>query len=128
MARGNRDLDLGVVLALVGATLALYGQTWGFDFVLSDDTKYVTSNPWVKAGLSPAGFRWAFTTSHGSNWHPLTWLSLMLDAQLYGSGPAGFHATNVLLHTLAVLLFYGLLRRTTGRAWPAAFTRLSGAP
>jgi tetratricopeptide (TPR) repeat protein len=116
----DRNLLIGVALALV--TLAVYGQTvWNnFEFLNIDDNEYVTANPHVQAGLSADGIRWAFTTYHAYNWHPLTWLSLQLDATLGWPSPRGFHLTNILLHAAnAVLLFY-LLRRMTGDVWPSA--------
>ena len=83
---------LCLVLALV--TLAVYWRVIDCDFVNYDDPLYFTSNPHVLSGLTPVNVVWAFTTTHASNWHPMTWLSLMLDAQWFGSGPMGPH-----LHT-----------------------------
>lgn len=101
----------GVALALAALTFAAYGAALGFEFVAFDDPDYVTENPRVLSGLSRANVAWAFTTGHASNWHPLTWLSHMLDAELFGTGAAGPHATNVLLHAAnALLVFFGLLR------------------
>jgi protein O-mannosyl-transferase len=84
-----------------------------------DDNLYVTHNPHVLSGLSAANARWAFETFDANNWHPLTWLSLQLDAALWGGYPFGFHATNLLLHTANVLLLFGWLWRLTGRIWPS---------
>ena len=72
-------------------------------------------------GLTAEGIAWAFTTSHASNWHPLTWLSHMLDCQLYGLKPGGHHLTNVLLHAATAILLFLVLRRMTGDLWPSAF-------
>jgi tetratricopeptide (TPR) repeat protein len=85
-----------------------------YDFINLDDPLYVTRNPHVQAGLTPPNVRWAFTTFHGDNWMPLTWLSLQLDAQLHGTRPWGYHLTNVLLHTASVLLLFAVLRWMTG--------------
>src|SRR5262245_18350593 len=71
-----------------------------FEFVTYDDPLYVTDNPSVKAGLTVAGVAWAFTTSHAANWHPLTWLSHMLDVELFGVVAGAHHAVNALLHVL----------------------------
>jgi len=101
-------------------TLALYWPATRADFVNYDDPDYVTTNPVVQGGLTLNHIAWTFTTSTAANWHPLTWLSLMLDASLFGIHPAGFHFTNVALHTLNVLLLFGLLLRLTGAAWRAA--------
>jgi tetratricopeptide (TPR) repeat protein len=103
-------------LALV--TLALYSPCLSLLFINLDDPGYVTECREVAAGLTPAGLRWAFTTFRCGHWHPLTWLSLQLDRELYGGvGPRGFHLTNVLLHTASTLLLYLFLCKTTGSPW-----------
>ncbi len=102
-----------VPLALVLLTLVVHARTVTFGFVRLDDPGYVTENPHVLGGLTPAGAAWAFTTTHRSNWHPLTWLSLMLDATLGGGWPGVFHATNVALHAANVLLLFHVLSRMT---------------
>src|SRR5512143_2694167 len=76
-------------LLLVAATLLVYYPVGWFQFVNLDDPLYVSSNTHVQQGLTFDGLAWAFTTGHAGNWHPLTWLSHMLDAQLFGPGPAG---------------------------------------
>ncbi len=107
-----------IPVLLVLAVVAVYGPTLGFDFVNFDDPDYVSENPIVQRGLSGEGLRWAFTTYHAQNWHPLTWVSLMLDAQLFGAKSArGFHLTNLLLHALNALLLFWLLRALTGASW-----------
>jgi protein O-mannosyl-transferase len=90
-------------------------------FVALDDPAYVTGNVQVQAGLTLKGVAWAFSTSHSANWHPLTWLSHMLDAQVFGPGPAGPHIVNLLFHVANTLLLFGLLRRLTGAVWRSAF-------
>ena len=90
-------------------------------FIGGDDTRYITENPAVQGGLSAAGVRWAFTTLHASNWHPLTWLSHLLDVSLFGLDARGHHATSVLLHALNAALLFLALERLTGRRWPSAF-------
>jgi tetratricopeptide (TPR) repeat protein len=102
-------------------TLLVYAQCVTFDFINFDDTDYVRENRMVLEGLSLDGVRWAFSTSHAANWHPLTWLSLMADVSLFGTGPAGLHATNVALHTANVLLLFWLLSAATGALGPSAF-------
>ncbi|MBW1684613.1 MAG: tetratricopeptide repeat protein [Deltaproteobacteria bacterium] len=108
----KRSLPTLVLLALV--TLAVHGQVLSHEFLHYDDPIYVTGNPTVQEGLSWEGLRWAFTTTHRSNWFPLTWLSHMLDCQLFGLNPAGHHFTNLLLHVLNTLLLFALLQRMTG--------------
>lgn len=100
-----------VVLAMI--TLALYLPAVRHDFVQYDDQQYVTENPQVQAGLSVAGLRWAFGF-HAGNWHPLAWLSHMLDCQLYKANPAGHHLTSILLHTANAVLLFLVMRRLTG--------------
>lgn len=106
---------------LLVANLAVFAQTARFDFLNFDDDVYVTANPPVRAGLTPGGARWALTTLRESNWHPLTWLSLMLDAHLTGVKPGPFHITNLVLHAASTWLLLYLLWRTTGFVWRSAF-------
>jgi len=107
-------------LLLVAATVAAFWRVLGCDFIDFDDPDYFSSNIHVRTGLSLSNVIWAFTTSHGANWHPLTWLSLMLDAELFGQGPLGPHLTNLLLHAANTGLLFLLLRRLTGATWRSA--------
>jgi len=91
------------------------------DFVDYDDGGYFFDNAHVLAGLSLENVGWAFRTTHASNWHPITWLSLMLDAQLFGPAPFGPHLSNVLLHAINAVLLFRLLQRLTGAHWRSAF-------
>lgn len=116
---GAAGADLLAILALLGACFAVYGQTLGFAFINFDDPGYVYQNPTVLGGLSWANFRWAWTTFTESNWHPLTWLSLMADAQLYGTNAGGYHLTNLLFHSANCVLLFAWLRRATSRFWPS---------
>src|SRR6266542_5663277 len=109
--------DLCVALLLIAATAAVYGQVAGHEFVNFDDQDYAADNPHVRAGLSWANVAWAFRTTTAANWHPLTWLSLMLDGQLFGPGPRGFHLTNVGLHAANAVLLFLVLRGMTGARW-----------
>ena len=111
----------GISVLLVVAVFLVFGQTLWHDFVNYDDQDYFYSNPHVKAGLTWSGVMWAFRTGYAANWHPLTWLSLMLDAQLFGPGAAGPHLTNVLLHAANTVLLFLLLKRLTGAHWRSAF-------
>jgi tetratricopeptide (TPR) repeat protein len=90
-------------------------------FVNYDDQDYVTENSVVQKGLTWTGIKWAFTTGHASNWHPLTWLSHMADCELFGLNPGAHHLVNVLFHTANVVLLLVLLLRLTGKLWPGAF-------
>ena len=109
-----------LVLLLSVATLAVFAQVAGFDFLNYDDPLYVTANPHVQEGLTLAGVRWAFTTFAAANWHPLTWISLMLDQSIGGPGPRVFHLTNLILHLANTLLLFFFLDRITGRRRPSA--------
>jgi tetratricopeptide (TPR) repeat protein len=113
--------DLAIVAGLVISTLAVYAQTLGFEFLSYDDQSFVTDHAWVHEGLSFDGVRIAFVKQSAPlNWLPLTVLSYMLDASLFGVDAAGFHATNVALHALDVVLVYLLLRTLTAAVWPSA--------
>jgi tetratricopeptide (TPR) repeat protein len=111
---------LWVLLALAALTVVVYAPVRHYDFVSVDDPVYVSENPVVARGLSWPGVAWAFTSSQAANWHPLTWLSHMLDVQLFGMAPGAHHVTNLVLHVLNTLLLYLLLLRMTGRAGPSA--------
>jgi len=110
-----------IYLFLLLAALAAYAQVFQHDFVNYDDPDYVTENAHVRAGLTWEGVRWAFTSGDDANWLPLTRLSHMLDAQLFGLNSGLHHLTNVLLHALSTLLLFAVLRRATGAIWRSAF-------
>ena len=120
MESAGRVRNLVICALLATAVWLVYGQVISFDFVRWDDTLYV-DNAWVQRGLSTGGFRWALTADSASNWHPLTWLSHMLDWQIYGPNAGGHHASNVLFHMLNSLLLFGTLRFMTHATWPSAF-------
>jgi hypothetical protein len=108
-------------LLLATVTLVLYCPATGFQLVNYDDLDYFAKNPHVQGGLGWEGFLWALGSGDMSNWHPLTWLSLMLDVSLFGStGPAGPHFTNILFHAVNSVLLFWLLRRLTGAHWRSA--------
>ncbi|MCD4747807.1 MAG: tetratricopeptide repeat protein [Thermoanaerobaculales bacterium] len=111
-----------ISLLLVAATLGLYSQVMTFDFVGYDDNLMVVDNANVKAGLTARGSAWAFGLSNrgGTYWHPLTWLSHMLDCELYGVRPGPHHVTNLLLHTANTLLLFLVFSAMTGSPWRSA--------
>jgi tetratricopeptide (TPR) repeat protein len=111
---------LAVAAALVLGTLALYAPVRSHEFLHYDDDQYVTANPMVADGLSATGLRWAFGASHAANWHPLTWLSHMLDVQLFGMQAGPHLLVNAALHAANVLLLFLFLFRTTGELGPSA--------
>src|SRR5690242_5289458 len=116
--RWLRILILAGVIALVWI---VFGQTVRHDFVNYDDKTYVYGNSLVSSGLTVHGLREAFVDTNTKNWHPLTLISHMIDCQIFGLKPGGHHFTNILLHTIAVLLLFAFLQTTTQRFWCAAF-------
>ncbi len=112
---------VAVCLLLAAAILAVYSETFRHGFVSYDDDWYVYRNPMVKAGLSAKNIVWAFTTFYFANWHPLTWISYMLDVQLFGFQAGPEHVVNVVLHIGAAILLFLAFLRMTRRAWPSAF-------
>ncbi|HKQ61651.1 MAG TPA: tetratricopeptide repeat protein [Candidatus Polarisedimenticolaceae bacterium] len=113
-------LVTAVALSLALLVGALYAPACGFDYINFDDPLYVTDNPHVRQGLAAEGVRWAFNVGYAGNWHPLTWLSHMLDVELFGLAARAQHRTNVALHALnaalVFLLLRGLLRPARGAA------------
>jgi hypothetical protein len=119
---GLNRLDLLVCLFLIATTLAVYWQVRNHEFANLDDDLYVTENRYVQAGLTHEGVIWAFTNiSHANLWLPLTWLSLMLDFELYGLRAGGYKITNVLFHLANTFLLFLILKRMTGKLWRSAF-------
>ncbi len=112
---------LWICLGLVAATLAVYWPVARFAFINFDDPDYVSENPQVLSGLTWQGVSWAFQTGHSANWHPLTWLSHMLDVQLFGLQPGLHHLVNLLFHTANTLLLFLLLQGLTRAPWRSAF-------
>lgn len=114
-------LEIPICLFLALSTLAVYWQTYNYDFVYFDDQVYVAENYAVQAGMSKHGLHWALTTFEGGNWHPLTWLSHMLDVELFGLNAGMHHVTNLLFHIANSILVFFLFRRMTGAMWRSAF-------
>ena len=114
----TRPRYISLMLALV--TLLVYLPVWHHRFVVYDDPDYVIDNRMVQAGLTWAGVKWAFTTQRAVNWHPITWLSHMLDAQLFGTGATGPHMVNALIHVANTILLFHVLQRLSGALWRSA--------
>ena len=110
-----------IVIFLIVASCAAFGRIADNDFVNFDDTVYITENPQIKSGINPQTIKWAFSTFVLSNWHPLTWLSHMLDWSLFGANASGHHLVSLLLHIGAVIFLFLFLNKTTNNIWPAAF-------
>ena len=119
-ASRSRSITVIIYLLLAGISLAVFAQTIRYEFVNFDDDLYVYNAPGIQAGLTIKGIGHAFISQHARNWHPLTTLSHMLDCQLYRLNAAGHHATNIILHTIAVLLLFQVLRQMTGAVWKSA--------
>jgi len=121
----QRLLQLLLGALLVAIVVLLYRSVLQHDFLrLWDDDAYVTDNPHVRTGLTLVNMRWAFTSFEQSNWHPVTWLSHMLDCQFFGLNPAAQHGVNVLLHAANVLLLFWILQKATGAVWHSFFVAL----
>ncbi|MHC4912417.1 MAG: tetratricopeptide repeat protein [Planctomycetota bacterium] len=123
--RANRAFgkvwDLPIYVFLVVATLTVFWPVQKYSFLDYDDHQYVTDNQHVKAGLTSEGIIWAFTTGHVSNWHPLTWLSHMLDCQLFGTDPGRHHLINLLIHTISTIVLFAVFKKVTGAVWLSGF-------
>lgn len=117
----KHDRGLEVCILLTIAILAVYWQVREHAFINLDDNLYITENPHVQAGLTIENLKWAFTTTHAPYWHPLTWLSHMLDIRLFGMEAGGHHLVNVLFHVANTLLLFLILRRMTKAHWKSAF-------
>jgi tetratricopeptide (TPR) repeat protein len=116
----QRKQTVVVCLLIALITAGVYWPVAKQGFINFDDPDYVSGNPRVQAGLTLGSVQWAFTSFYASNWHPLTWLSHMLDCQIYGLRPGGHHVTSLLLHVVNSLLLFGLLKRLTGAFWRSA--------
>ncbi len=119
-------ITIRLCLFLVIATAIVYGQTLNFNFINFDDDLYVTENRFVQSGLTKDSFIWSFSFKDKKKnyWHPLTWISHMLDVQLYGMDPGRHHLTNVLFHLANTLLLFLILNRVTGTRWQSAFVAI----
>jgi tetratricopeptide (TPR) repeat protein len=111
---------LPVCSLLIVTTFFVFWAARSFDFVNYDDQDYVTANPHVQSGLSWSNLKWAFTSGHASNWHPLTWLSHQLDRELLGVNPGPQHLVNVVFHALNAGLLFLVLRQLSGAHWRSA--------
>ena len=116
----RKQLSAAICFTLALVTAALYWPMLHHPFIIVDDDQYITSNSHIQAGLTWSGLVWAFRTGYAANWHPLTWLSHMLDCQLYGLNPGGHHSTNLIFHVINTLLLFLWLQQLTGALWRSA--------
>lgn len=117
MIRGGKSVSYLPAILLFAITLLPFWPVSGFDFLVYDDYSYITNNPVVRDGLSRRGLSWAFTTFHASNWHPVTWLSHMLDVKLFGLDAGWHHRMNLFFHLANTLLIFHVLRGMTAATW-----------
>ena len=117
----RKQLTIAICLALALGTIAVYLPVLWHGFINYDDPDYILNNSHVKAGLTWPGIVWAFKSGHADNWHPLTWISHMLDCQLFGLNPGAHHLMNVLFHAANTVLLFILLNYMTGAIWRSAF-------
>ncbi|HXM09823.1 MAG TPA: tetratricopeptide repeat protein [Terriglobales bacterium] len=108
------------LIVLAGMTLAVFAPVVSYQFINVDDGVYVTANPHVQQGLTWHNAAWALTALEAANWHPVTWLSHMLDVTLFGLNPGGHHGVSLLIHTLNVIFLFVWLRSMTGELWQSA--------
>ena len=119
--QNRHKLQIGLIcFALITFTLIIYWPVRSHDFVNYDDPDYVTENPIVQQGLTGESIAWAFKTGHSYNWHPVTWLSHLLDHELFGLKAGGHHFNNILFHAINSLLLFLILRRMTNAIWKSA--------
>ena len=119
--RRDRIRAAWICAGLVAGVLLAYWQVVGHEFLDYDDGSYIKRNPHVARGLTWEGIRWSFTSFHMGNWHPLTWLSHMLDCELFGLHAGSHHLISVALHAASAVLLFLALGRMTGSIWPSAF-------
>jgi protein O-mannosyl-transferase len=108
-------------LALILLNLLVYAQVHDYPFINFDDVQYVTENGHVLSGLTVDGIRWAFSSPHAGNWHPLTWISHMIDVELFGHDAGRHHLVSLFIHTLTTLLLFVVFARMTMDVWASAF-------
>jgi len=116
-----KNTHIRISLFLILITLVVFWQLPSHDFVNIDDSVYVTKNPFIKEGFTAKSIKWAFTSFHAEFWHPITWLSYMLDSELHGMNPGGYLLTNLILHMISTLLLFAFLQKATNCIWQSAF-------
>jgi len=119
--RYSYPFSLSICLFIGVATFIVYAQVLDHDSIYFDDGQYVFENPQVLQGLTAKGIGWALTAFYAGNWHPLTWLSHMMDVELFGPNPGPHHLTSLLFHITNALVLFLILNRATGALWPSGF-------
>ena len=113
--------EVFICFLIVVATSAVYWRVGEFEFIEYDDPEYILNNPHMRDGLTLESIAWSFKATHAVNWHPITWLSHLLDVELYGMAPGMHHRINQLFHILNIILLLHILRLATGNLWPSCF-------
>lgn len=116
----NKYVGLVIVFLMI-ICLAAFGRIAENDFISYDDDLYITENPHIQSGFNTESIQWSFTTVHHSYWHPLTWLSHMLDWKLFGADASGHHLISLFFHIITAILLFLFLNKTTHNIWPSAF-------
>jgi hypothetical protein len=111
-----------IILLIIVLSVAAFFPVFSNGFINYDDPDYVTNNPDVQSGISLQTFKWAFTSTAKSNWHPLTWISHALDYSLFGPNPGYHHAMNLLIHILSSILLFIFFEKMTKKKWQSALT------
>src|SRR5208283_1365831 len=117
----NKKYTYLIIVLLIIACLATYGRILGNDFVNYDDDRLITENNYIQTGFDARSVKWAFTNASLEYWHPLTWLSIMLEWRLFGTNASFYHLVSLLLHIGAALFLFLFLNKATKRFWPSAF-------
>ena len=113
----NNKYKYLIIVFLIVASCIAFGRILGNDFVKFDDDRLITANVHVQSGINTESIKWAFTNSSLEYWHPLTWLSIMLNWRLFGANASAHHVVSLLLHIGAVLFLFLFLNKATNRRW-----------
>jgi len=116
-----------ISICFAAAVVAVYWPVHNYDFVKYDDDLYVYNNSNIQTGITPQSIKWAFSSGYANFWHPLTWLSHILDWQIYGGTAGGHHITNLIFHITNTLLLFFVFKRMTNDIWPSAFVAMAFA-
>ena len=117
----NKKYTCLIIVLLILISFIAFGRIQSNDFVNYDDDVFITNNNHIKVGFNAESIKWAFTAAYMSYWHPLTWLSIMLDWRLFGANASGYHLVSLLWHIGSAILLFLFLSKTTGSLWPSAF-------